>query len=131
MLTGAPLLLDSEDPEADRAFFRGVLRFRSGDVGGGWLIFELPPAEAALHPPKRKTSQVHAGRSLLGAVLYLICDDLNAQIKHFEAKNVRCTAIDREPWGLKTNHPTPQRRRNRPLPAQPSNRVAPRFRVTG
>ena len=31
-------------------FFRDVLGFKSVDAGHGWLIFALPPAEAAFHP---------------------------------------------------------------------------------
>ena len=50
MIIGAHFLLYSKDPEADRAFFRDVLEFRSIDVGGGWLIFAMPPAEAGIHP---------------------------------------------------------------------------------
>jgi hypothetical protein len=50
MIIGAHFLLYSTDPEADRAFFRDVLEFPAVDLGEGWLIFALPPAEAALHP---------------------------------------------------------------------------------
>jgi hypothetical protein len=93
MITGAHVLLYSKDPEADRAFFRDVLEFRSVDAGGGWLIFALPPAEAALHP---------ADGDSLHAAFYLMCDDLQAMIKSFEAKNVKCTAIAKERWGIRT-----------------------------
>ena len=41
MIFGAHVIVYSKDSTADRAFFRDVL---------GWLIFELPPAEAAVHP---------------------------------------------------------------------------------
>lgn len=50
MITGAHSILYTDDPEADRAFFRDVLDFPHVDVGGGWLIFALPPAEVAFHP---------------------------------------------------------------------------------
>ena len=50
MITGAHVIVYSQDAAADRAFFRDVLGFRSIDAGGGWLIFALPPAEAAVHP---------------------------------------------------------------------------------
>jgi catechol 2,3-dioxygenase-like lactoylglutathione lyase family enzyme len=50
MINGAHVLLYSQDPDADRAFFRDVLELRAVDAGHGWLIFALPPAEAALHP---------------------------------------------------------------------------------
>jgi len=47
MITGAHYLLYTTDPEADRKFFRDILKFRSVDVGHGWLIFAMPPAEMA------------------------------------------------------------------------------------
>ena len=102
MLTGAHVLLYSEDPDADRAFFRDVLGFRAVDAGGGWLIFALPPAEAALHPTDGESGQRHAERPLLGAVLYLMCDDLAGYIKSLERRKVQCTAVSKEPWGIRT-----------------------------
>lgn len=101
-ITGAHVLLYSSDPEADRAFFRDILKFRSVDVGHGWLIFKLPPAELAVHPADGDRSQVHAERPLLGAVLYLMCDDLGAAIQSLAAANIACTAVDEAPWGMKT-----------------------------
>ena len=102
MITGAHILLYSDKPEADRAFFRDVLGFRAVDAGEGWLIFALPPAEAALHPASGNNRQLHGGRHLLGAVLYLMCDDLPSFIKSLQAKNVRCSPVSEEPWGIKT-----------------------------
>jgi catechol 2,3-dioxygenase-like lactoylglutathione lyase family enzyme len=102
MITGAHVLLYSSDPEADRAFFRDVLQFPSVDAGHGWLIFKLPPAEAALHPVDGDSAEGRAGHSMLGAELYLMCDDLQALIKSLAARNVICTAIDKAPWGIKT-----------------------------
>ncbi|HXU45586.1 MAG TPA: VOC family protein [Thermoanaerobaculia bacterium] len=112
MINGAHLLLYSRDPEADRAFFRDVLELRSVDAGHGWLIFGLPPAEAALHPiedgsddsagSNASAGQVHAGHRLLGAVLYLMCDDLQAEVAALAAKGVQCTEIEQAPWGIRT-----------------------------
>jgi catechol 2,3-dioxygenase-like lactoylglutathione lyase family enzyme len=103
MLIGAHVLLYSEDPAADRAFFRNVLGFPFVDAGQGWLIFKLPPAEAALHPTDGESRKlVHAERSLLGAVLYLMCDDLQAYIKILEAKKIIYSPIEKAPWGTKT-----------------------------
>ena len=107
MVTSVHVRLSSSDPEADRAFFRDVLQFRAVDVGGGWLIFALPPAEAAVHPMSGNEGQLHAGHRLLGAVIYLMCDDLRAFIKSLEARRVHCTAISEEPWGIKTTIPLP------------------------
>ena len=47
MLTGAHAIIYSTDAEADRAFLRDVLKLPNVDVGGGWLIFGLPPSELA------------------------------------------------------------------------------------
>jgi hypothetical protein len=69
MITGAHLLLYSKNAEPDRAFFRDVLGFRSVDVGGGWLIFALPPAEMGIHPGSGDFVQLHADQHLLGRPL--------------------------------------------------------------
>jgi hypothetical protein len=102
MIIGAHVLLYSPDPAADRAFFRDVLEFPSVDVGGGWLIFALPPAEAAIHPSNGEFSQRHVGHALAGAVLYLMCDDLRSTVQSLEARHVSCTPISEERWGIKT-----------------------------
>jgi hypothetical protein len=74
-------------------------------LGHGWLIFRLPPAEAGIHPaePSASAGPHQAGRQLLGSVLYLLCDDLRATIESFEAKNVRCSEVEEESWGLRTS----------------------------
>jgi len=102
MIYGAHILIYSEKPEADRAFFRDVLGYRSVDAGGGWLIFKLPPAELAVHPAEGVKAQVHARHKMLGAVLYLMCDDLQKEIKALTAKKVKCTEIGEERWGIRT-----------------------------
>jgi hypothetical protein len=50
MILGAHVILYSKDADADRAFFRDVLKYPFADAGHGWLIFALPPAEVAVHP---------------------------------------------------------------------------------
>jgi len=76
--------------------------FRSVDAGGGWLIFALPPAELALHPSMANFVQAHAEHQLLGAILYLMYDDLDGVIKMLKSKNVSCTEIETAEWGIKT-----------------------------
>ena len=102
MIIGSHVLFYTSDPESDRAFFRDVLAFSSVDVGEGWLIFKLPPAEAAFHPVDGHASQTHGGHELLGAVVYLMCDDLQATIKALAAKKVQCSSVEEEAWGIKT-----------------------------
>ncbi len=108
MITGAHVLFYSKDPAADRAFFREVLQFPHVDAGEGWLIFKLPPSEAAFHPVEGKRRSVaYAGHKLLGAVLYLMSDDLQASIKRLKAKKVRCAPSREAPWGIQTSFRLP------------------------
>lgn len=102
MITGAHFLFYSTDPEADRAFIRDVLEFRSVELGGGWLIFALPPSELAVHPAEALFTQKHAGEPLLGAVLYLMCDDLQAFIRQMAARHVTCSVVREAEWGAST-----------------------------
>jgi catechol 2,3-dioxygenase-like lactoylglutathione lyase family enzyme len=55
MISGAHVVVYSKDATADRAFFRDILGFASVDAGHGWLIFALPPAEAAFHPSEENS----------------------------------------------------------------------------
>ncbi len=97
MIIGAHTIIYSRDPEADRAFFRDVLGFKSIDIGGGWLLFALPPSESAFHPSDK--NDVHE--------LYLICDDVATEMKALEEKGVECTGVREERWGSLTQIPLP------------------------
>jgi hypothetical protein len=102
MIHGVHVLLYSTNPEADRAFLRDVIGFRALDIGHGWLIFELPPAEAAVHPGDAKYLLPDGDHSMLGAVMYLMCDDLKAEMKSLKEKGVEFSQVDEAPWGIKT-----------------------------
>ena len=93
MITGVHAVLFSRDAEADRAFLSDVLGLASVDAGGGWLIFALPPAEAAVHPAEESgTTQ-----------LYLMCDDVQATIAELREKGVDVLRpVSDERWGLVT-----------------------------
>ena len=92
MIDGAHLVLYSRDAEADRSFFRDVLGFDAVDAGHGWLIFSLPPSEAAFHPAARNERPE----------LYLMCDDLAVTMAELRAKGVRSGEVHDERWGLIT-----------------------------
>lgn len=140
MIIGAHFLLYSKNAEADRAFFRDVLGFPAIDVGGGWLIFAMSPAEAAIHPVDGEFSQGHGGRQLLGAVLYLMVDDLNGYIAMLKKKGVQCSEIEKADWGVKTaipmpsggeiglyepRHPTALDLKSRPASRKPKSKASP------
>jgi hypothetical protein len=102
-IIGAHVLLYSTDADADRAFVADVLGFKHVDVGHGWLIFGMSPAELAVHPADENADErVHAGHKMLGAHLYLMCDDLQGFIKTLEAKKIGCTEVETERWGIRT-----------------------------
>jgi predicted enzyme related to lactoylglutathione lyase len=102
MINGAHFLLYSKDTEADRAFFRDVLEWAAVDVGHNWLIFRLPAAEMAVHPGDGNFIQKHGEGHMLGIVLYLMCDDLNATMRLLETKGVRCSKVMTAEWGNST-----------------------------
>lgn len=102
MIRGAHFLLSSTDPDADRAFFREVLRFPSVDVGHGWLIFKLPAAEMAVHPSEDGFEQRHGDVAIAGTVLYLLCDDLPQTQAALRAQGVECGPCQEASWGTST-----------------------------
>jgi catechol 2,3-dioxygenase-like lactoylglutathione lyase family enzyme len=97
MISGTHIVVYSKNADADRAFFRDVLGFKSVDAGRGWLIFALPPAEAAFHPSDE------------GGVseFYLMCDDLKAEMASLAGKDVRFSEVQEARWGSITKMELP------------------------
>jgi len=89
MIFGAHVIVYSKDADADRAFFRDILGFKSVDAGHGWLIFALPPAEAAFHPDEKNDRYE----------LYFMCGDLKAEMSALKKKGVACSDVHNERWG--------------------------------
>ncbi|MBS1802513.1 MAG: extradiol dioxygenase [Acidobacteria bacterium] len=102
MINGAHLLLCSRDPDADRAFFRDILGFSSVDAGEGWLIFAMPPAELGIHPGDGNFVEHHADHELSGAILYLMCDNLEQTLESLHNKGVQSTPAVQAGWGVTT-----------------------------
>ena len=55
-----------------------------------------------VHPAESNFVLRQGEHDLLGAVLYLMCDDVKEQVKSLEAKHVACAAIQEAPWGMFT-----------------------------
>jgi catechol 2,3-dioxygenase-like lactoylglutathione lyase family enzyme len=89
MISGAHIIIYSKDAESDRVFFRDVLGFAPVDAGHGWLIFALPPAEAAFHPAEDNDRHE----------LYFMCEDLEAEMMILANRGVACSAVQQERWG--------------------------------
>jgi hypothetical protein len=90
MIIGAHSIVYSMNADADRAFFRDVLKLGSIDMGGGWLIFGLPPAEVALHPSDK--NDVHE--------FYLMCENVEQLVAELEQHGVASTPVADHGWGL-------------------------------
>ena len=93
MISGAHVVLYSNDATADRVFLRDVLGFVSVDAGHGWLIFALPPAEVAVHPADPPWGEQNLHK------LYFLCDDLKSELERLRQKGVQCSNVQEERWG--------------------------------
>ena len=89
MINGAHVIIYSKDAEADRDFFRDILRWPHVDVGHGWLILRLPPSELAIHPGAEGSQHE----------LYFMCDDVKETMAELSAQKVECSALVEERWG--------------------------------
>src|SRR5262245_36546814 len=123
MITGAHSIIYSRNPEADRAFLRDVLGLPNVDVGGGWLIFGLPPAEVAVHP---SDENVHE--------LFLMCDDVGAFIAAMKDRGIVCGPVQNPRWGMLTEVMLPGGGKlgvYQPRHARPEPRIAAKRKVVG
>lgn len=89
MINGAHVVIYSRNPEIDRIFFRDVLQFSAVDAGHGWLIFEMPPLEAAFHDAEDNDRHE----------LYLMCDDITKTLADLKLKNVDVSQVNEQRWG--------------------------------
>jgi hypothetical protein len=92
MIIGAHSIIYSKDPDADRAFLRDVLKLPNVDVGDGWLIFGLPPAEVAVHPSEQNDLQE----------FYLMCDNVEGFIADMKKHGIACSPVQNQGWGRLT-----------------------------
>ena len=89
MISGAHIIIYSRDAEADRAFFRDVLKYPFVDAGHDWLIFALPPAELAVHPSDGNDQHE----------IYFTCDDVRAFTNAMKTAGVACSGVEEQRWG--------------------------------
>jgi predicted enzyme related to lactoylglutathione lyase len=93
MITGMHALVYTPQESEVRAFFRDVLGWKHVDAGGGWLIFQGPPAELAVHPAEDGGHHE----------VYLVCDDIHATVAELKRKGAEFSrAISEQSWGWLT-----------------------------
>jgi hypothetical protein len=84
MIRGLHGLFYSSEPEALRAFLRDKLQLPHTDVGGGWLIFDLPEADLGVHPLDE------SGKPPSGTHdLSFYCDDIQGTVAGMKARGVQ------------------------------------------
>lgn len=76
----------SSQPEALRAFLRDTLGFPARDVGGGWLIFDMPEADMGCHP-----ADPNQGAPSGTPSISFYCDDIEKTVAELTAKGVEFT----------------------------------------
>ncbi len=92
LIIGAHSIIYSRKPEADREFLRDIMGLSHVDIGEGWLIFGLPPAELAIHPSAK--NNIHE--------FYFMCKDIQVFMAAMKKKNVSCDPIQSLSWGKLT-----------------------------
>ncbi len=95
----------SKEPEALRAFIRDKLGFAANDLGGGWLIFDIPEADMGVHP----SSETGQGGEPTGTHdISFYCDDIKKTRQELEDKGVEfVNEISDQGFGLVTHFKMP------------------------
>lgn len=102
MIRGVHTMFYSSKAEELRAFIRDKLGFPATDVGGGWLIFDLPEADMGCHPTE------NGGPPSGTADISFYCDDIEATVAELEAQGVEFTdEIQNMGFGLVTHFKMP------------------------
>jgi hypothetical protein len=84
MITGVHTMFYSANANELRAFLRDKLRFPCTDVGGGWLIFDMPDAEMGVHPTgDAKSADMHNTHNIS-----FYCDDVHKTVADLKSRGV-------------------------------------------
>jgi len=103
MITGVHTMFYSSQAPELRAFIRDKLGFKATDVGGGWLIFDLPAAEMGCH----ESHDVEGKRSGTHDISFY-CDDLHKTVAELKSRGVEFTdGIVDQGYGLVTHFKMP------------------------
>ena len=83
MIKGVHTMFYSSEEQALREFIRDKLGLPGTDVGGGWLIFDLPEADMGCHPANAddgKPSGTH--------YVSFYCDDIEQTVEELRGRGV-------------------------------------------
>ena len=103
MIRGVHTMFYSSQPEALRTFIRDKLGFPCMDVGGGWLIFNLPQADMGCHE-----SNARDGKPSGTHDISFYCDDIHKTVAELKQRGVEFTdAVSDQGYGLVTHFKVP------------------------
>jgi len=103
MIRGLHAMFYSSEPEALRAFFRDKLGLPATDVGGGWLIFDVPEADLGCHPADPKEGAPSGTPDIS-----FYCEDIEASVRELKARGVEFTGpVQDRGYGYVTNFKVP------------------------
>jgi predicted enzyme related to lactoylglutathione lyase len=103
MIRGVHTMFYSSEPEALRAFLRDKFGFPCTDVGGGWLIFDLPEADMGCHPADPKEGAPSGTHDIS-----FYCDDIEKTVAELKARGVEFTGpVTDRGYGLVTHFKVP------------------------
>jgi len=105
MIRGVHTMFYSSEPEAFRAFLRDKLGLPATDVGGGWLIFDLPEADMGCHPAGNGADD---GAPSGTHDISFYCDDIEQTVAELKARGVMfLEPIADHGYGLVTHFQVP------------------------
>jgi catechol 2,3-dioxygenase-like lactoylglutathione lyase family enzyme len=85
MIRGVHAMFYTSEPEATRAYLRDKLQLPSTDVGGGWLIFDLPEGELGCHPVEKGDHQAPPPGT---HDISFYCDDIEKTVAELRSRGV-------------------------------------------
>jgi hypothetical protein len=93
MIRGLHGMFYTSQADELRAFLRDVLRLPFSDVGGGWLIFDVPEADIGVHPVE---DAAHSGTHDIS----FYCDDIEGTIADLRARGAQFDGeLQDQGWG--------------------------------
>ena len=83
MIRGLHAMFYTSEPDATRTFFRDKLGFPPFDVGGGWLIFDMPEADLGFHPAEDEDGAKSGTPNIS-----FYCDDIQKTVAELKGRGV-------------------------------------------
>jgi catechol 2,3-dioxygenase-like lactoylglutathione lyase family enzyme len=102
MIRGLHAMFYSSQADELREFLKDTLGFSATDVGGGWLIFDVPEADLGVHPTEDNVPRSGT------ADISFYCDDIARTVGELRSKGVEFVQdVEDHGYGLVTRFKVP------------------------